>query len=90
MMFNLKVAGVPMSSGVSEQMMNFLKEMAILKELDNDFATGAKTPEAVKAHEDRQRRREEIGVQMRKLAEEKKTGSSGTAEAGLMGEPLGV
>lgn len=79
-----------MSSDVSEQVMSLLKEMAILKELDNDFAIGAKTPEAVKADEDRQRRREEIGVQMRKLAEEKKTGSSGTAEAGLMGKPLGV
>ena len=78
-----------MSSDVSEQMMSLLKEMAILKELDNDFAIGAKTPEAVKADEDRQRRRGEIGVQMRKLAEEKKTGSSGTAEAKLIGEPLG-
>ena len=78
-----------MSGDVSEQMMSLLKEMAILKELDDDFAIGAKTPETVKAHEDRQRRREEIGVQMRKLAEEKKTGSSGTAEAGLMEEPLG-
>ena len=78
-----------MSSGISEQMMSLLKEMAILKELDSDFAVGAKTPEAIKADEDRQRRREEIGVQMRKLAEEKKTESTGTAEAGLMGEPLG-
>lgn len=67
--------------------MSLLKGISILEESDNDFATGAKTSEAVKAHEDR--RREEIGVQMRKLAEEKKTGSRGTAEAGLMGEPLG-
>lgn len=78
-----------MSSDVSEQMMSLLKEMAILKELDNDFDNGAKTPEAVKAGDDRRRRREEIGVQMRKLAEEKKTESTGTTEAGLMGEPLG-
>jgi hypothetical protein len=71
-------------------MMRLLKQMVILKELDNDFAIGPKRPEAVKADEDHQQRREEIGVQMRKLAEEKKIGSSGTAEAGFMGEPLGV
>jgi hypothetical protein len=40
-----------MRSRLSEQMMSLLKEMAILKELDNDFATGAKTPDAVKADE---------------------------------------
>lgn len=60
-----------MASEESDQVMILLQELSILNELDNAFEANP-TVSGRDAHQLRQRRRREIGLQVKALAEEKK------------------
>jgi hypothetical protein len=60
-----------MSSHESEQVLNLLKELSILKELDNHYESGPKTEPDCAAHRLRQQRHQEIGAEIKALAEQK-------------------
>jgi len=64
-----------MSSHESEQVLTLLKELAMLKELDSQYESGAKTESECAAHRQRQARHREIGEEIKALAEQKKMGS---------------
>ena len=64
-----------MSSHESEQVLNLLKELSILKELDNHYESGPKTEPDCAAHRLRQQRHQEIGAEIKALAEQKKSGA---------------
>ncbi|MGB8580794.1 MAG: hypothetical protein WCD47_08225 [Candidatus Sulfotelmatobacter sp.] len=58
-----------MSSKPSEQMMDLLQELALLKELDKDHKEGLGSDVQAAESESRQRRRQEIGDQIKALGE---------------------
>jgi hypothetical protein len=58
---------ISMSSKPSEQMMDLLQELALLKELDGAHERGPKSNEKIAEFDRRQRRREEIGDQIKAL-----------------------
>lgn len=64
-----------MSSHESEQVLTLLKELAMLKELDNQYESGSKTESDCVAHRQRQARHQEIGEEIKALAEQKKMDS---------------
>lgn len=61
-----------MSGQQSEEMLFLLKELSMLKTLDNEYESGPKSEEEQEAHRLRQQRHEEIGQEMKALAEQKK------------------
>lgn len=63
-----------MSSQESEQVLTLLKELAMLKELDNVAADELKTESERDVHQECQQRRAEIGEQIKAVAEQKKNG----------------
>ncbi len=56
-------------SAQSETMMNLLKELALLKELDEKSETKSKSEKEIREFEARQSRRQEIADQIRALGE---------------------
>jgi hypothetical protein len=61
-----------MSSDESVQMLTLLKEISVLKELDSEYEAGPKTQFEQDAHRQRQQRHQEIGEEIKALAEQKK------------------
>ena len=61
-----------MSSDGSEQMMGLLKELSVYKALDEDYCAGPKGRVETEAHEERERRRREVKLEMQALAAENK------------------
>ena len=60
-----------MGSEMSEEMMALLQELVVLKELDS--AGRARTPEEKAACRERQRRRTELGEQIKQVARKKES-----------------
>jgi hypothetical protein len=58
-----------MSTKPSDQMMDLLKELALLKELDQKYDAGSRTDPETTEFEGRQSRRREISHQIKELAE---------------------
>ena len=56
-----------MSSKPSEQMMDLLQELALLKELDEDDEKRFGSDVQAAEHDNRKRRRQEIGAQIKAL-----------------------
>jgi hypothetical protein len=52
----------------SDAMLTLLQEKAVLKQLDEEYASGPKTVEARKNHRDRKRRHAEIGKEIIRIA----------------------
>jgi hypothetical protein len=61
------------SSQQSEEVLFLLKELSMLKTLDTEYERGCKSDEEEEAHRLRQQRHEEIGQEIKALAEQKKT-----------------
>jgi hypothetical protein len=61
-----------MGSECSDQMIELLREMSILKQLESEYADGSKDLKEAAEHQSRQRRLEEIVQQMHNVAESKK------------------
>jgi predicted transcriptional regulator len=64
-----------MSSHQSEQVLTFLKELSVLKELDSEYEGGPKTESEQDTHRLRQQRHQEIVDEIKALAEQKKNGA---------------
>jgi hypothetical protein len=64
-----------MSSHESEQVLTFLKELSVLKELDSEYEGGPKTESEQDTHRLRQQRHQEIADEIKALAEQKKNGA---------------
>jgi predicted transcriptional regulator len=64
-----------MSSHESEQVLTFLKELSVLKELDSEYEGGPKTESEQDTHRLRQQRHQEIVDEIKTLAEQKKNGA---------------
>ncbi len=62
-----------MSNEASEQMLGLLKEMAVYKAMDEDYGAGTKGGAETAAFHDRERRRQEIRLEMHELASESKS-----------------
>ncbi len=65
-----------MSTEGSEQMLSLLKELSIFKAMDEDYKAGPKGRADIEAHEERERRRQEIKHEMQTLAAESKSDQS--------------
>ena len=63
----------------SHQMMALLQELSVLKELDAAFEANPTESER-EAHHLRQQRRDEIGLEMKVLADEKKKAEQSASE----------
>ena len=61
-----------MGSDESVQVLTLLKEISVLKELDSEYEAGLKTQCEQDAHRQRQHRHQEIGGEIKALAEQKK------------------
>ena len=59
-----------MSTKPSELMLDLLKELALIKELDQQYEKGPRSKVAVVEFESRENRRREISDQMKALAEQ--------------------
>jgi hypothetical protein len=64
-----------MSSHESEQVLTFLKELSVLKELDSEYEGGPKTESEQDTHRLCQQRHQEIADEIKALAEQKKNGA---------------
>jgi hypothetical protein len=64
-----------MSSHESEQVLIFLKELSVLKELDSEYEGGPKTESEQDTHRLRQQRHQEIADEIKALAKQKKNGA---------------
>jgi hypothetical protein len=64
---------ISMSNHESEQVLILLKELSFLKELDARYEAGFKTESEREAHRLRQQRRQEIGDEIKALADQKKS-----------------
>jgi hypothetical protein len=62
-----------MSSEGSEQMLGLLKELSVYNAMDDDYVGGANGPVETEAFEERERRRQEIKLEMQTLASESKS-----------------
>ena len=67
-----------MSSQQSEEVLFLLKELSMLETLDTEYERGCKSDEEEEAHRLRQQRHEEIGQEIKALAEQKKTNQNET------------
>lgn len=56
----------------SEQMLSLIKELSVFKAMDEDYKAGLKGRADIEAHEERERRRQEIKQEMQALAAESK------------------
>ena len=65
-----------MSSEASNEMLNLLKELSVYEAMDNDYGAGVKGRVEAEAHEERERRRQEIIQEMHKLAADRKNSFS--------------
>ncbi|MGB7556438.1 MAG: hypothetical protein WBM04_18875 [Candidatus Korobacteraceae bacterium] len=65
-----------MSTEGSGQMLSLLKELSIFKAMDEDYKAGPKGRADIEAHEERERRRQEIKQEMHTLAAESKSDQS--------------
>jgi hypothetical protein len=63
-----------MHSSESEQVLNRLKELSLLKEVETDYENGPKTEAEQAAHRLRQQRHQEITEEIKSLADQKKHG----------------
>jgi hypothetical protein len=61
-----------MGSDESVQVLTLLKEISVLKELDSEYEAGLKTQFEQDAHRLRQQRHQEIGGEIKALADQKK------------------
>jgi hypothetical protein len=61
-----------MGSDESVQVLTLLKEISVLKGLDSEYEAGPKTQFEHDAHRQRQQRHQEIGEEIKALAEQKK------------------
>jgi hypothetical protein len=61
-----------MGSKGPEQMLGLLKELSVFKSMDEDYSTGPKGQVETEAYEKRERRRQEIKLEMQTLATESK------------------
>ena len=68
---NWSLPGVCMGSETSEQVMELLKELAMLKELDTEYEANP-TEGNYEAHRVRQQRHEEITAEIKALAKQSK------------------
>jgi len=66
------------SSQQSEEVLFLLKELSMLKTLDTEYERGCKSDEEEETHRLRQQRHEEIGQEIKALAEQKKTNQNET------------
>jgi len=64
-----------MSSQESDQVLTLLKELSVMKELDTEFERGLKTEPEREAHRLRQERHQEIAVEIKGIAKQKKNGA---------------
>ncbi len=67
-----------MNSQEFEEMLILLKELSILKTLDNEYESGSKSNSEHDAHRLRQQRHQEIGDEMKALAEQKRANQEDT------------
>jgi len=65
-----------MGSDDSVQVLTLLKEISVLKELDSEYEAGPKTQFDQDTHRQRQQRHQEIGEEIKALAEQKKNDES--------------
>jgi hypothetical protein len=65
-----------MKSDRSEQMLGLLKELSVFKAMDEDYTAGSKGHVETDAHEERERRKQEIKQEMHNLAAESKSDPS--------------
>jgi hypothetical protein len=65
-----------MGSDDSVQVLTLLKEISVLKELDSEYEAGPKTQVDQDTHRQRQQRHQEIGEEIKALAEQKKNDES--------------
>jgi hypothetical protein len=70
-----------MSTHESEEVLTLLKELSMLKELDSQFESGPKTESECAAHRLRQQRHQEIGEELKALAEQKKRNAEPSASS---------
>ncbi len=68
-----------MSSDASDEMMTLLKELSVYKVMDEEYRDGSRNQADIDAHEQRGRRRHEIGQAMQDLAAESKSGPAQTS-----------
>jgi hypothetical protein len=61
-----------MGSQESDQVLNLLEELSMLRELDSRYEDSLKTEAEQDAHRLRQQRHQEIGEEIKALAEQKK------------------
>jgi hypothetical protein len=61
-----------MSTEGSKQMLTLIKELSVFKAMDEDYKAGPKGRADIQAHEERERRRQEIRQEMQALAAESK------------------
>jgi hypothetical protein len=54
-------------------MMTLLKELSVFKAVDEEYRTGSKDRVETEAHDERERRREEVKREMQALAAESKS-----------------
>jgi hypothetical protein len=64
-----------MAGAESKQVLSLLQELSMLKELDGQYQTGAKTESEQEAHLERQQRHQEIAEEIKALAVHKKSGA---------------
>ncbi len=55
-------------SNSSDKMLDLLQQISVLKDLDDQSRTGAKTDLAIKDSKERRKRRQQIRAEMRRLA----------------------
>jgi hypothetical protein len=72
-----------MSSHESEQVLILLKELSLLKELDNGYEVGPKTESERDAHQRRHQRHHEIAEEIKALAAQKKNDAEQSELSGL-------
>jgi hypothetical protein len=62
-----------MGNKESEQILALLKELSVYKTMDEEYTSGPKGKAEIEAHNDRERRRQEIRQEIQTLATEKKS-----------------
>jgi len=65
-----------MSNQESERVLALLKELSLLKELDSEYETGTKTETHREENRLRQQRQQEIGEEIKAIAEETKNSTT--------------
>lgn len=77
-----------MSSQESEQVLTLLKELSVMKELDTEYENGFKTEPEREAYRLRQQRHQEITIEIKALAVQKRNGAADGDLYGQINKPF--